>query len=194
VASPARHRRAVARGSKSRCPPRQRKPGTPHRERRQQGEKSQPEVADRRLPAHHPDGPLRSERPELAMRVQTAAGQTTRQFTCEGESLPGATRLASDFSAKIRTPGAYAIWSNAVHAGWSAITADWDPVTMVRATHRESLWAAAINATACAMDPCHDALVHLGLNARLAQWNRGHIRNRRTLQRMSLPSDWARTR
>lgn len=104
---------------------------------------------------------------------------SARQLTCEGQSLPSATRLASDFAAKIRTPGAYAIWSNAVHAGWSAITADWDPGTLNRTTDRESIWAVAINAAACAMDPCRDALLLLGLNARLAQWSRSHIRGPR---------------
>ncbi|MGB6455883.1 MAG: hypothetical protein WBH47_15520 [Streptosporangiaceae bacterium] len=117
-------------------------------------------------------------------------GETRRLFTCDGQALPTTTRLASDFAAKIQTPGAYAIWSNAVHAGWSAITADWSPATMTRTTHRESLWAAAINAAACAMDPCLDALVHLGSGARLAQWNQSHTRNRSVVQRMNLPFDW----
>lgn len=117
-------------------------------------------------------------------------GENRRLFTCDRQALPATTRLASDFAAKIQTPGAYAIWSNAVHAGWSAITADWSPATMTRTTHRESLWAAAINAAACAMDPCRDALVHLGSGARLAQWNRSHARDRGVIQRMSLPLDW----
>ena len=135
------------------------------------------------------------EADDLGLRCQfeeqrTDQGRTRKQFTCEGQTLPATTRLASDFAAKIRTPGAYAIWSNAVHAGWSAVTADWNPATLTRTTDRESIWAAAINAAACAMDPCRDALVHLGLNARLAQWKRSHIRNRRVIQRMNLPLDW----
>ena len=44
------------------------------------------------------------------------------------------------------------------------------------------------------MDPCRDALVHLGFNARLAQWKRSHIRNRRGIQRMNLPLDGPRLR
>jgi hypothetical protein len=132
---------------------------------------------------------------ELGLRCQyeersTDHGEIQRWFTCEGQSLPTTTRLASDFAAKIRTPGAYAIWSNAVHAGWSAITADWNPATLTRTTDRESIWAAAVNAAACALDPCRDALIHLGSHARLAQWNRSHVRNRRVLQRMNLPVDW----
>jgi hypothetical protein len=123
-------------------------------------------------------------------KQRACQGKTGKRFTCDKQTLPSTNWLASDFAAKIRTPGAYAIWSNAVHAGWNAITADWNPATLTRTTDRESIWAAAINAAACAMDPCHDALVHLGLNARLAQWNQSHIRNRRTIQRMNLPRDW----
>lgn len=121
----------------------------------------------------------------------TSRGTARTRLACEGQALPGATRLASDFAAKIRTPGAYAIWSNAVHAGWSAITADWEPDTLERTTDRESIWAVAINAVACAMDPCRDALLLLGLNARLAQWNRSYIRSRHLIQHMPLPADWS---
>jgi hypothetical protein len=93
----------------------------------------------------------------------TGRGQTRKRFTCGGETLPTATRLASDFAAKIQTG---------------------------RTTDRESIWATAINATACAMDPGHDALLHPRLKVRLAQRNQSHVRNRRTIQRMNLPPAW----
>lgn len=129
--------------------------------------------------------------------LPTCDGKAKKQFTCEGESLPTTTRLASTFAAKIHAPDGYTIWSNAVHAGWHAITSDWyphDPFTHPRATHRESIWAAAINARACVMDPCHDALTLLGHNARLAQWRHSHIQSRRLIQRMNLPADWTSSR
>ena len=50
----------------------------------------------------------------LGLRCQyeehhTDHGETRKLFACDGQALPTSTRLASDFAAKIRTPGAYAI-------------------------------------------------------------------------------------
>jgi hypothetical protein len=149
--------------------------------------------------AHYPPTirTVRDEAADLRLRHEdktqvTCEGKTRKTFACEEETHPNYTKLASDFAAKIRAPDGYPIWSRAAHAAWDAITADWpgDPFTHPRSTDRESIWAAAVNVTACAMEPCRDALTLLGHNARLAEWNRSYIRSGNLIERMDLPTDW----
>jgi hypothetical protein len=117
-----------------------------------------------------------------------------RGWWCEGDKLPGYTERNRALEEAMLSPGAYSIYSAALHAEWHAVTGSWEEVTLDEGTRalvirpdRVAVWSAVLICAAPAVIPAGRALQLLDHRARsreLGHWVDGTLG---LMRRMDLP-------
>lgn len=145
------------------------------------------------------------ETPEQAAELAASLGLECRYrprgpdrgWWCEGDKLPGYGERNRALENAMLSPGAYSIYSAALHAEWHAVTGSWEEITLAEGTQafvirpdRVAVWSAVLISAAPAAMPAARALQLLDHRARsreLGDWVGSTLD---LMRRMSLPREW----
>jgi hypothetical protein len=148
------------------------------------------------------------ETPEQAAQLAASLGLECQyrpqgpyrgEWRCEGDKLPGYTERNRALEQAMLTPGAYSIYSAALHAEWHAVTSAWEEVTLPEGTRvlvlrpdRIAVWGAVLICAAPAVVPTARALQLLDHRARSREVGLWVTSTLDLMRRMDLPREWWR--
>jgi hypothetical protein len=148
------------------------------------------------------------ETPEQATKLAASLGLACqyrprgphRGWWCEGDKLPGYTERNRALEQAMLSPGAYSIYSAALHAEWHAVTGSWEEVILADGTRalvirpdRVAVWSAVLICAAPAVVPAARALQLLDHPARLRELSNWVMSTLDLMRRMGLPREWWQT-
>lgn len=124
-------------------------------------------------------------------------GKHRGEWWCEDEKMPGYTQRNRALEEAMLTPGAYSIYSAALHAEWHSVAGTWEEVILaggqrafVIRPDRVAVWGAALVSAAPATIPAGRALQLLDHRARLLEVDHWVDATLDLMRRMDLPREW----